>query len=106
MALKKGASVGLIFPSAFREIATVCGEAGKQAGISIKLLVYEMTPLPWNFGYAVALSRQVDVTVVFTDNASNNFAQQRLVQALPPEHTIVVALRSPYDYRAFPYDFW
>lgn len=43
-----------------------------------------------------------DVTVVFTQNAVDNARQSALVNALPPERTVVTALVSPYDWREFP----
>jgi len=45
---------------------------------------------------------RADTVVVFTENAVHNPAQQMLVQALPQEKTIVVALASPYDREQFP----
>ncbi len=44
----------------------------------------------------------VDTVVVFTDNAIDTPEQAALVNALPPDKTVVVALRSPYDLLAFP----
>ncbi len=53
-------------------------------------------------GWVQEAARWSDVTVVFTQNASSNPRQQALVRALPPEKTIVTAIFSPYDWRAFP----
>ena len=51
---------------------------------------------------AGGLAVQVDRVVVFTRDAYTNTAQQRLISALPPEKTTVVALISPYDLLRFP----
>jgi beta-N-acetylhexosaminidase len=40
--------------------------------------------------------------VVFTQNAVDDPQQQTLVNSLPSEKTIVVALWSPYDWMTFP----
>jgi beta-N-acetylhexosaminidase len=40
--------------------------------------------------------------VVFTDNAFGDTAQADLVNALPPQNTVVVALSTPYDWLRFP----
>lgn len=53
-------------------------------------------------GWAQDAARWADVMVVFTQNAISNPRQQALVRALPPEKTVVVAIFSPYDWRAFP----
>jgi hypothetical protein len=61
--------------------------------------------LPFNFelGKAAKLANESDVVIVFTSDADSNVAQQQLVDALPPDKTIVVALKSPYDLRVFPH---
>ncbi len=43
-----------------------------------------------------------DITIVFTQDAINNPQQAALVNALPAEQTIVVALVSPFDWQVFP----
>ena len=45
---------------------------------------------------------RADTVVVFTENAVQKPQQQALVQALPPEKTVVVALATPYDWQTFP----
>lgn len=52
--------------------------------------------------WTLEAARWSDATVVFTQNAISNPRQQALVNALPPEKTVVVAIFSPYDWRAFP----
>lgn len=53
--------------------------------------------IAWAQG-AAALS---DVVIVFTQDAITNSEQQALVNALPPEKTVAVALWSPYDWQTF-----
>ncbi len=53
-------------------------------------------------GWATAAARDVDTVVVWTQNAINNEAQQRLVNALPREKTIAIAIWSPYDWQMYP----
>ncbi len=53
-------------------------------------------------GWASGAARDADITVVWTQDAISNINQQNLVNALPPERTVVVALWSPYDWQKFP----
>jgi len=53
-------------------------------------------------GWAVAAAENADTVVVWTQNAINNPAQQRLVEALPEEKTIAVAIWSVYDWQTYP----
>ncbi len=50
---------------------------------------------------AVRLAEEVERVVIFTENAITNPVQTALVDALPPERTVVVATWSPYDLNAF-----
>jgi beta-N-acetylhexosaminidase len=50
----------------------------------------------------MSLASRVNKIVVFTREAYGNGRQQMLVNALPEDKTIVVALGSPYDWRRFP----
>lgn len=51
---------------------------------------------------AARMAEAADVAVVFTQNAIDNPAQQALVNALPPEKTVAVALWSHYDWTTYP----
>ena len=53
-------------------------------------------------GWAVEAANWSDTTVVFTQNAIYNERQQALVNALPQEKTIAVAIFSPYDWQTYP----
>jgi len=60
------------------------------------------TPTVDQIQSAQQMAMLADTLVVFTINADVNPAQQQLINALPPEKTLVVALWSPYDLMAFP----
>lgn len=51
---------------------------------------------------AARMADAADVAVVFTQNAIDNPAQQALVNALPPEKTVAVAIWSHYDWTTYP----
>lgn len=51
---------------------------------------------------AQTTARLVDTVVVFTQNADQNPRQTALVNALPPEKIVAVALWSPYDWTVYP----
>ncbi len=53
-------------------------------------------------GWAVSAAQNADTAIVFTQNAISNPAQQALVNALPQNKTVAVALWSPYDWQTFP----
>ncbi|MBE2269098.1 MAG: hypothetical protein IAE80_12780 [Anaerolinea sp.] len=59
-------------------------------------------PTAEQIGWAVGAAAQSDVVIVWTQDAIRNLEQQALVNALPPEKTIAVALWSPYDWQTFP----
>lgn len=52
--------------------------------------------------WAVSAAQNADTAIVFTQNAISNPAQQALVNALPQDKTIAVALWSPYDWQTYP----
>lgn len=52
--------------------------------------------------WAVSAARNADTAIVFTQNAISNPAQQALVNALPQNKTVAVALWSPYDWQTYP----
>jgi beta-N-acetylhexosaminidase len=58
-------------------------------------------PSELQFTEAVRLAENAERVVIFTENAVYNPSQARLVDALPPERTVVVATWSPYDLNAF-----
>ena len=53
-------------------------------------------------GWAVAAAENADTVVVWTQNAISNPAQQNLVEAMPEDKTIAVAIWSVYDWQTYP----
>jgi beta-N-acetylhexosaminidase len=89
-------TVALIYPGQRTLITRACGGYHP----AIQWLSITNAPTSEEVQMAVELSRRVDKIVVFTRNAG--YAQARLVNALPPEKTVAVALYSPYDADLFP----
>jgi beta-N-acetylhexosaminidase len=52
--------------------------------------------------WAAAAARTADTAIVFTQDAIRTREQADLVNALPPEKTIAVAIFSPYDWQLYP----
>lgn len=59
-------------------------------------------PSPDEISWAVAAARNADTAIVFTQDAIRNREQADLVNALPQEKTIAVAIFSPYDWQRYP----
>lgn len=93
-------NVAIIYPNGYSYLTTVCTES--EAAPTINYLPVNYAPAPYQRSQAVALAQESDVVVVFTQDADQVAAQASLVRALPPEKTVVVALGSPFDLRAFP----
>jgi beta-N-acetylhexosaminidase len=60
------------------------------------------TPDAEQIAWAVEAANWSDTTVVWTQNADKNPAQQALVNALPQDKTIAVAIWSVYDWLTYP----
>lgn len=90
--------VAIIYPGQRTLIRRACGEYHP----SIRWLSITNSPIADEIQTAVELSRSVDKIVIFTRNAIQTPAQAALINALPSEKTIVVALYSPYDVDLFP----
>lgn len=52
--------------------------------------------------WAISAVLGSDIAVVLSMDAAQNPPLRQLIQALPPEKTLVVAMRSPYDWQVFP----
>ncbi len=90
--------VALIYPATAPRIADLCEPYHpglRRVGVSLG-------PTAEEIGWAVDAARWADAAIVFTADAHRNPALQALVRALPPEKTVVVAQRSPYDLEQFP----
>lgn len=96
--LAEDQSIGIIYPANRASVRRECGDYQED----IRWLAVSDSPSQSEIDSAVALSNQVDNVVVFTRNAYYDNAQIRLVNSLPRERTIVVALHSVYDWLRFP----
>jgi beta-N-acetylhexosaminidase len=89
--------VGVIYPNGYADIGDFCG-----VNPNVELMPVNFSPVDYQFSQAAALAKRSDVTIVFTEDAINNPAQQTLLTVLPANKVIVVALKSPYDMRRLP----
>lgn len=60
-------------------------------------------PTDEQIGWALGAAAESDIVIAFTQDAIRNPEQQALINALPPEKTVAVALWSPYDWLTFPH---
>jgi beta-N-acetylhexosaminidase len=91
-------SIGIVYLNSRYQIVQECGQYRRD----IRWVGASDSPTDSEIGSAVTTARLVDTVIVFTQNADENPRQQMLVNALPPEKTIVVALWSPSDITTFP----
>lgn len=94
--LRSDQRYALIYPGTRNQIGQSCG------GANALPLAVSQSPTEADIAGAQNTASRADRVVVFTQNVDENRAQAALVNALPPEKTIVVALQSPYDWLAFP----
>jgi beta-N-acetylhexosaminidase len=92
-----GQRIALIYPATRPSIATEC----KSYREDIYWLGVSGSPTDDEIAGARERTQRVDVAVVFTQNADEDPQQVALVNALPPEKTVVVALWSVYDWLSF-----
>ncbi len=90
--------VVMIYPGIYPSTQRLCATHNP----GMKSLAYSQAPTDQEIASAHTLARDADVIVVFTYDAIYQPKQQALVQTLPPDKTVVVALQNPYDYTAFP----
>lgn len=90
--------VALIYPATLPSIARTC-EAYHPA---LRFVGVSLGPTAEERSWAVEAAQAAEIAIVFTIDAAQNPDLQALVRALPPEKTIAVALRSPYDWQQFP----
>lgn len=91
-------NAAMIYPANRQLIRQSCGAYNP----AIRWYAVSDNPTDDEVNTAATIASQVDTVVVFTRDAYYSAAQQRLVQALSPSTTFVVALVSPYDYLRFP----
>ena len=91
--LAQNKKVLLIFPGAYPATQREC--LALRPGIKSK--AYSLNPTDVEIASAKIDARNADVVVIFTYNIPDYPFQADLVNAVPPEKAIVVALESPYD---------
>lgn len=91
-------NVAIIYPATRPTIATEC------SGIdgNMRYTGVSDSPSDEEISWAMTASLDAETVVVFTQNAISNARQQALVQALPQDKTIVVALWDTSDMLVFP----
>jgi beta-N-acetylhexosaminidase len=90
------ANTAFIYPAHRGTLRTACEQNGWQmVGVSIH-------PTDEEIAWARGAAQATDAVVVFTENAIDSPQQRRLVEALPAEKTLVIALWSPYDSLVLP----
>ncbi len=95
---KTGQTVAVIFPGTRPRIQQEC----TAEGVIVKPLAVSETPTESDIASAQRMAAQVDFVVVFSENADVTPQRRALVNALPPDKTIAVALASPYDWMTYP----
>lgn len=93
-----GLTSAIVYPGLYRTLPRRCQALSR----SLTSLSYHESPTRDDIANAATLARKVDQVVVLTYDAISKPAQQELVEALPPDRTIVVALQNPYDLALFP----
>jgi beta-N-acetylhexosaminidase len=90
--------VALVYPATQPSIARTC-EAYHP---DLWLVGVSTGPTDEERAWASSAAQWADAVIVMTSDAHLNRPMQALVNSLPPEKTVVVALRSPYDWTLFP----
>ncbi|NWF68215.1 MAG: glycoside hydrolase family 3 protein [Chloroflexi bacterium] len=96
--LEAGARITLIYPGSRPQIERECRVYNQ----GFNALAVAASPTQTDIDFARDAAARSDALVVFTQDADYDGQQQALVRALPLAQTVVVALASPYDARAFP----
>lgn len=95
----KQEKIGLITLAQYPQMSDLCINA---AGHPLDSMKVNGSPVGYQISQAAALAKRVDALIVFTYDAEFTPQQQVLINTLPAEKTVVVALGSLYDWRTFP----
>ncbi|MBN1283920.1 MAG: hypothetical protein JXB47_00825 [Anaerolineae bacterium] len=88
----------LVFLTGYGDVAGDC----RRRILGLRLVEMSGVPGPDNRAAILNAAQYADTVVILTDDAIDTPQQAAVVRALPPEKTVVIALRSPYDLLAFP----
>jgi beta-N-acetylhexosaminidase len=86
--------VAIIYPGVFPSIQRECAALDP----SVTGFAYTIGPTNEQIATAHTLSTKNDYVVIFTYNLGDHAGQIALVNSVPPDKAIVVALQSPYDF--------
>ncbi len=85
--------VAVIFPGVYPAVQRECAAIDKP----YKALAYTLSPTLDEQAAARSMARDADVVLIFTFNIDDYPPQAALVNTVPPEKAVVVALQNPYD---------
>lgn len=88
--------IALIVPGIYPIIGRACSALEP----SVKAYTYSTQPTDEEIVIGYQLGQQLDTIVIFTYNIREHPRQALLVNSVPPEKTVVVALQSPYDFES------
>lgn len=91
-------SVTVIFLGTRYQIQAECG----QYRPDIRWFAVSDAPNEQEIAYAQSAAQASDIAIVWTQDAVREVAQAALVNALPQDRTVAVALWSPYDWELYP----
>ncbi|HRE49140.1 MAG TPA: glycoside hydrolase family 3 N-terminal domain-containing protein [Aggregatilineales bacterium] len=86
--------VAWLYPVPYGDVRTACLAYGSP----VANVAYALDPSEGQISAAAQIAAQADLTIVFTADMERHPRQADLVNALPPEKTIVIALANPYDF--------
>jgi beta-N-acetylhexosaminidase len=86
--------IAIVYPGIYPAIARACGAVAKPDST----LGFSTKPTPAEINAVSQTAKRADIVVVFTYNVYENAGQADLVNVIPPEKAVVVALQSPYDF--------
>ncbi|MEP7285961.1 MAG: glycoside hydrolase family 3 protein [Chloroflexota bacterium] len=85
--------VAVIYPGIFPSLLRSCSDIDTPAAV----LSYTLAPTLTEQAAARSVSQKADVTLIFTYDIDDYPAQAYMVNNVPANKTIVIALQSPYD---------
>jgi beta-N-acetylhexosaminidase len=96
--LQADEDVVIIYPASYEAIYNTC------LGIAFDVTYYAYTFFPPDeeYNYVSRLGIDHPKVVIFVEDTFRNLRQRDLVNLLPPERTVIVALGSPIDLELFP----
>lgn len=92
-----------VYPATRPSLWQTCSaQSNTIEGVTLRGLGVSAVPTDEDIAWVKSSAQTAQKIVVFTLNAETTPQQRALVQGLPAEKTLVVALQSPYDIETFP----